>query len=221
MDINIIKRKLKGVIAEHQEADVRAAVFGMLGLAAQAEVSSPDAAFVWLQETDQDDSGELWVQGMLDAERNEVADLPADAHEFSTQLGVTNAAVWQPFMVVVNDPTKRVAGEYLLDLARVRANLSTPDEDVYRLLDLSTAHLPEDIRHCLNTCDGVIADEREYGWLMYVPSEIDENIFDYWSDDEADAAAAVLAIWRLAEKRHCKYVLLDQDGPVHAELPTY
>ena len=42
--------------------------------------------------------------------------------------------------------------------------------DIRTLLDLSTAHLPEQICDRLDTIPGVIAHQTAYGWLIFVPN---------------------------------------------------
>ena len=42
--------------------------------------------------------------------------------------------------------------------------------DIRTMLDLSTAHLPEQICDRLGAIPGVVAHETVYGWLMWVPN---------------------------------------------------
>lgn len=96
---------------------------------------------------------------------------------------------------------------------------------IYKMLDLSTKHLPEEVCEDLSSYEGVVADERTYGWLLWVPDDIDERIREY-QVDEGDPVddifpPAVVDIWRFAAKHECQYVLLDQDGPEYNDLPSH
>jgi len=114
----------------------------------------------------------------------------------------------------------------------------------FKMLDLSTAHLTETVAQDLNSYPGVIADDRTYGWFLWVPENVDEHVAEYESalepmtppddpnyDDvhhsevqerELNAIPAeVVAIWRYAQKHECQYVLLDRDADVNPDLPNY
>jgi hypothetical protein len=88
---------------------------------------------------------------------------------------------------------------------------------IRKFLDLSTAHLPEPITNGLNGYQSVIFHSFEFGGLLWVPDEPDlpEN------DPDEDLPAEVLRIWRYARSLGCDYVLLDRDGPINADLPTW
>lgn len=91
---------------------------------------------------------------------------------------------------------------------------------VYGLLDLSTGHLPEDLGQDLTGHAGVVAYDLPYGWLLAVPPDLDDHIAEYAGTPDA-VPDPIVGIWRLAGRHGCRYVLLDQDGPVEPELPTY
>jgi hypothetical protein len=113
----------------------------------------------------------------------------------------------------------------------------------FKMLDLSTAHLTESLARELNSFPGVIANDREYGWLLWVPENIDEHVAEYESDEpmtppddpnyadvhQAEAQerdlneipSEIVTIWRYAEKHDCQYVLLDRDAEKNPDLPTY
>lgn len=89
---------------------------------------------------------------------------------------------------------------------------------IRRMLDLSTAHLPEHLgsKPGLAAHRAIIADARACGWLLWVPD-----------DPDVDAAEAggvpeeVLVVQRYARRLGCDYVLFDADGPVNPELPAW
>lgn len=100
--------------------------------------------------------------------------------------------------------------------------------NIFKLLDLSTGHLPETVARDLNESEGVTAyDLGGYGWLLYVPEDIDGQVEEYASDDPDQVAdedkihEAIVTIWRHARKHGCQYVLLDLDAPTDPDLPAY
>lgn len=87
---------------------------------------------------------------------------------------------------------------------------------VRSFLDASTAHLPQHICQNLNSFEGVIAYEHgEYGWLLWVPDDVDEHNVDGQVPDE------VTALQKFARDLGCDYVLLDQDASKIDDLPTW
>jgi hypothetical protein len=104
---------------------------------------------------------------------------------------------------------------------------STPPSTVRTVLDLSTAHLSDNVRQNLNSYEGVTAHEFGYGWLLFVPTPDTIRGADVEPDEVEDLdeyeypPAEVVAIWQLAEKLNCDYVLFDRDGPTDGNLPTY
>lgn len=88
---------------------------------------------------------------------------------------------------------------------------------VRKFLDASTAHLPQNICELLDSYDGVIAYEHgEYGWLLWVPDDVDEHATDY-----LDIPDEVLVVQRFARNLDCDYVLLDRDADRVDGLPTW
>jgi hypothetical protein len=87
---------------------------------------------------------------------------------------------------------------------------------IFRMLDASTGHLPADVRENLNGYEGVIATERKYGWLLWVPEDTQERVEEY-----PDTPASVAALWRVANDNDCQYVLLDADADEVDGLPMY
>ena len=100
----------------------------------------------------------------------------------------------------------------------VAATEHTRIDPIRRVLDLSTAHLPEHLgSHGLSGEDGVTAYDLDgYGWLMWIPPDPDSHAADY-----PGLPAEVLTIQRYARQRGCDYVLLDQDADIIDGLPTW
>ncbi len=90
---------------------------------------------------------------------------------------------------------------------------------VRRLLNLSTAHLPEHLgsRGGLDTIPGLVAHATEVGFLLWVPDEPDESA-QAFIDPVPDV---VLAIQRYARRLDCDYVLFDADASQVEDLPTW
>lgn len=98
-----------------------------------------------------------------------------------------------------------------------------------KLLDLSTAHLTEEMRielNCLYLREGNLADDAlhgvvlhptEHGGLMYVP----ENPEDFARDQEDGVDGVLLSIQQHARRHGCDYVLFDADAPIDDALETF
>lgn len=221
MSMDFINAQIKAASAEYTDAEMRLASLGLLAIATIARDADPAAAYVLLNETDQNDSGELWVQAVYDVEHNEIADSEAfDEDPVAYHLHEGNEVVWLPFVVNLSSERKGAQGQYLLDIRKVLNEVSArPSPTIFRTLDMSTAHLPPEMRDDLNQYDGVIADERSYGWLLWVPEDIDQHIVE--NDVDGSIPPAVIAIYRKAAEHRCQYVLLDQDASLVGDLPTY
>lgn len=85
------------------------------------------------------------------------------------------------------------------------------------VLDLSTAHLPADLRDDLNGEEGVTANRRESGWLLWVPDDVDGHAADY----DNEVPDVVVQIWRYARSLGCDYVLFDVDAERVSGLPVF
>jgi len=106
-----------------------------------------------------------------------------------------------------------------IDMARVFEPVA-----ILKMLDLSTAHLPENVCQNLNDYPGVTADERSmYGWLGWVPEDIDAHLAEYNDVREPEELppSELVTIWRYAQAHGCKYVLLDRDANLNPDLPTW
>jgi hypothetical protein len=87
---------------------------------------------------------------------------------------------------------------------------------VFRMLDLSMDHLHPDFREDLNGEMGVTADRREYGWLLFVPTDdLEIHIEEY------EVPEPIAGIWRYAAGLGCGYVLLDVAADTVEALPTW
>lgn len=120
MNITNINEQIKAAITAHQATDMRLAQLAMLALATMARDKWPTASYIVLTPTDQDDSGDLWVQGVFDSDSN----LLADSERFdgwrtpvAYHLHEANEVVWQPY-VTVPEPAPSY-GEYHLDIDKV------------------------------------------------------------------------------------------------------
>ena len=88
---------------------------------------------------------------------------------------------------------------------------------IRRMLDLSTAHLPEHLGQSLHTADGVSAYRMIYGFLMWVPDDPQKT-----AEAEIDGVPPeVLAVQLHARRLDCDYVLFDAGGDVDPDLPTW
>lgn len=220
MNSTIFRQQLNAAILRHNEIETEVATLALLALANITYIDFPNAAYIVLTETDQNDSGELWVQSLLDSEHEPVHyDGDWDNDPIAYHLHGGNEAVWKLFVTDVSGSGRSAPGEYLLDIQQVLKEVSPPPHMV-SMLDLSLRHLPEADRGTLNWYSNVIADRRNNGWLLWVPEDIGERILA--AEGESDPIPpAVVDIWRYAAKWNCQYVLLDTDGPVAAELPDY
>jgi hypothetical protein len=90
--------------------------------------------------------------------------------------------------------------------------------NTFTVLDLSTAHLPEEIAAGDHLCrvPGVLVVMRhQYGCLIYVPDS-DDN----WTDLDL-CPLPVARILLYARDHGCQYIYLDGDGDIVPELPVW
>lgn len=90
------------------------------------------------------------------------------------------------------------------------------------LLDVSGAHLSVSTHQLLDTWSKITAPipgfaHHIHGYFFWVPTE------DDWAlgDDPAELPADLVAMLTYARQQGAEYVLVDGDGPVHDNLPTY
>ncbi len=107
----------------------------------------------------------------------------------------------------------------LMALRRALRRQRTAEPAVRKMLDLATCHLPSsEFGDEMNSWDGVIAfPNREYGWILWVPDDPEEESADY----DGEVPAEVLRIQLYARQHGCDYVMFDRDGPVDGNLPTW
>jgi hypothetical protein len=88
---------------------------------------------------------------------------------------------------------------------------------VRSFLDLSTAHLREQLGSCgLSGQHGVVAHQLTYGRLMGVPPDPQAH-----SADHPDLPPEVLGIQRYASALGCDFVLFGADADQIGDLPTW
>jgi hypothetical protein len=89
---------------------------------------------------------------------------------------------------------------------------------IRRLLNLSTAHLPEHLgtQGGLDTIPGIVAHATDRGFLLWIPDDPDE--FAEATDPVPDV---VLTIQRYARSLDCDYVLFDADAQQVDGLPRW
>lgn len=91
--------------------------------------------------------------------------------------------------------------------------------NVRTFLDLSTRHLPERVMNApLNSIEGVVAFQDEYGEWLWVPQEVVAHAQAYLGHG---FPPFVLAIQSYARSLGCDYIRLDRDGPIDPQLPTW
>jgi hypothetical protein len=86
---------------------------------------------------------------------------------------------------------------------------------VRRMLDLSTAHLPEVYGKALDREESIIAYETDHGWLMWVPCDPED------SSAADEVPAEILTVQLYARALDCDWVLFDCDGTVDDGLPRW
>jgi len=93
-----------------------------------------------------------------------------------------------------------------------------PASSVRLLLNLSNAHLPEQLgKSGLDTAPGVLAHPTDSGWLMWVPNNPDQSA----AATVDRVPETVLAIQRYARSLGCDYLLFDADADRVDNLPTW
>lgn len=152
-----------------------------------------------------DDPSQMW-RVVVDEQRHAVAQEPQ--------------VIYPGEAVVITDAgplTRSLTGADIeCALEQQLAAAGTRPHQIFRMIDLSTAHLDPVHRDDLSGVEGIIADRRKYGWLMTVPTDnLDEQIADHEVPDD------IAAIWRLAVDLDCQYVLFDDDAEIDESLDVY
>lgn len=91
---------------------------------------------------------------------------------------------------------------------------------IQKMLDLSTAHITENTADALNEgydFNLVIYPKAEYGWFIHVPDE------EFFEDEEKvfDLPTDLVRLIDIARVKECTWIMLDRDGSIHDNLPTY
>lgn len=94
---------------------------------------------------------------------------------------------------------------------------------IRKILDLSTAHLPQHLGSNLailpiTSVDGVNCQALEFGWFMWVPDNPEEYNADFGFSPDL---ALITRIQRYARSYDCDYVLFDADASRDEALPTW
>lgn len=86
------------------------------------------------------------------------------------------------------------------------------------VLDLRTQHLPERYSQLgLRGQPGVVAYDLPYGWLLWVPTDVEAH----YRDCGEVTAGEVLTVLRFARSHGCDFVLFDADGDLCEGLPAW
>lgn len=100
--------------------------------------------------------------------------------------------------------------------------MSQVNDHVCSYLDVSTAHItPQDAEILETYPDELIMEaHREYGWWIWVDSDSDiPSILKRLRN--AGLSENFCMIMAKAKCNGCSWILLDRDGPWHADIPEY
>lgn len=94
------------------------------------------------------------------------------------------------------------------------------DNGVYHYLDCSTQHLSPAEADRLADAPWIVREfsgDRMYwvAWVHVVETD------DYFEEEQYEGFASLRGIVSYARRLGCTWVLLDSDGYVHSDLPTY
>ena len=90
--------------------------------------------------------------------------------------------------------------------------------EIEKTVVLSTAHVKEETKEWLSQEEEalpLVVVPRKYGWFIHVPQEEAEE--EYEGLIPKDLLSCIL----FARKYHCQWILLDSDGPVEEDIPSY
>lgn len=88
----------------------------------------------------------------------------------------------------------------------------TPHE-LHRVLAVSTAHLSLEERERMEN-RGQYAHRDGFGWLLFVPLDETEQVFD-------EDSAGLRGVMALARGLECSWLMFDADAPVYTAIETY
>lgn len=89
-----------------------------------------------------------------------------------------------------------------------------PEEaDIAKIMTISTAHIKSDTILRSHNSNVIMFSKGMYGWFVYVP---EYNIREYGTYPNE-----LLDVLDYAREEGCTWLLLDLDGPIINELPTY
>jgi hypothetical protein len=95
---------------------------------------------------------------------------------------------------------------------------------IRKMLDISTAHLPFRFFDPADSSawnNVPLHHETGYGVMVWVPDD-PTDINNLGSEEGDDAVPPeIVALWRYARERGCDYIMLDEDGDVLNDLPTW
>lgn len=235
---------LTPVYAEYNALHRRLTRLSLVQLLTITREHFPTAAFVRVDETDQDMSGSLVTdeEGARDIDDVQL-DLADDQHTDEVwcdrvwnallNLDTSNQGIWHPFFLAdLNGGSGRLDLNAIEQAVPDLLSVDEPASRIIKVLDLSTAHLPESLMNGpigpLNSIEGVIAYAHgEYGFLLWVPDDPQEHADDYPNPADDDVCsdegvpAEVLAVQLYARGLGCDYVLFDRDADTNADLPTW
>lgn len=86
---------------------------------------------------------------------------------------------------------------------------------IQKYLDISTAHVPFNFDKIKIPFRRV---KHEYGWILYVTDELDENDVNSLIND---GNGFIIEIWKFAKSNDCNLVNLDADAEVVDELQQF
>lgn len=99
--------------------------------------------------------------------------------------------------------------------------MNATSEAVERLLVISTCHITREVSKYDNddACfDGIVWEPVNYGYFIrYWTPATDEEREEHWEM----WPECIRSVIKVAENLRCNRVLLDQDGPEIADIPTY
>lgn len=72
---------------------------------------------------------------------------------------------------------------------------------VFRVIEISTRHLPPDLRTTLSTVAGMSVDSTHYGWVIWVPDPQHDEV----------QRPEIRELHEHARRYKCRYIILDAE----------